>query len=289
MFDIIKDTDSTREDGSQNIRELSSDGRDYYFNVVVTALHDNNGNNMGIIILLQDVTQLKQLEKVKNDFIGTISHELKTPLTSLMMGISLFADKGLGELNEKQRDTLELIKEDTERLNGLVNNLLELTKIESNKAILKMSVCSVEEIITDSTKMAYDQYEQKGVKLFVEIEDSMSPVNVDAEKLKWVLNNLLSNALKFTDTDGYVLISAHEEEEKIYVKVKDTGIGIPEDRYEDIFDKFVRINGAEETAEGTGLGLAIAKEIIEAHGGSIWCESELGEGSTFIFTLPAAK
>ncbi|MDF2892353.1 MAG: domain S-box [Clostridia bacterium] len=259
---------------------------EFYFNVIVTMIKDLESKVSGIIILLKDVTQLKQLEKARTDFVSTISHEFKTPLTSIMMGTSMIIDGSMGVLNEEQQDILGTIKEDGERLTRLVNDLLELSRIEAGSSVFNIEPCSIDAIIDDSVKQFAIQAAHKNVSIHVRVEEMMPKVIVDYEKITWVFNNLISNALKYTNSGDEILINASIRNEKMYILVKDTGVGIPEEFQEKIFDKYVQVKGQDLEARGTGLGLAVVKEIINTHGGEIWCESELDTGSTFTFTLP---
>ncbi|HAZ37255.1 MAG TPA: PAS domain-containing sensor histidine kinase [Clostridiaceae bacterium] len=280
------------EDGKEHdekIISLQSGNKNYYFNIVVNVVQDEDAKMNGIVLLFQNVTQLKQLEKVKTDFISTVSHEFKTPLTSIMIAASLMTKDNVGTLNEKQSKIVSTIKEDTERLSTLITDLLELSKIQSDKSIFNMELCSIEDIILASVKTFHEQAESKKINLYYKVEDNLPKVNVDFEKITWVINNLVSNSLKHTSAGDEISISAALRNGKIYTIVKDTGIGIPEEFQEKIFDKFVQIGESDSESTGSGLGLTIAKEIIEAHDGNIWCESKLGLGSTFTFTLPVAN
>lgn len=280
------------EDGKEHdekIISLQSGNKNYYFNIVVNVVQDEDAKMNGIVLLFQNVTQLKQLEKVKTDFISTVSHEFKTPLTSIMIASSLMTKDNVGTLNEKQSKIVSTIKEDTERLSTLITDLLELSKIQSDKSIFNMELCSIEDIILASVKTFHEQAESKKINLYYKVEDNLPKVNVDFEKITWVINNLVSNSLKHTNSGDEISISAVLRNGKIYTIVKDTGIGIPEEFQEKIFDKFVQISESDSESTGSGLGLTIAKEIIEAHDGNIWCESKLGLGSTFTFTLPVAN
>lgn len=280
------------EDGKEHdekIISLQSGNKNYYFNIVVNVVQDEDAKMNGIVLLFQNVTQLKQLEKVKTDFISTVSHEFKTPLTSIMIASSLMTKDNVGTLNEKQSKIVSTIKEDTERLSTLITDLLELSKIQSDKSIFSMELCSIEDIILASVKTLHEQAESKKINLYYKVEDNLPKVNVDFEKITWVINNLVSNSLKHTNSGDEISISAVLRNGKIYTIVKDTGIGIPEEFQEKIFDKFVQISESDSESTGSGLGLTIAKEIIEAHDGNIWCESKLGLGSTFTFTLPVAN
>lgn len=290
LFDHVSSMLASNEDEhKQKIMYFKSNNKEYYFNVIVTAVRDGNSNINGVVVLFQDVTNLKQLEKMKTDLISTISHEFKTPLTSILIGTSLVEDESLGQLNEKQKEIINAIKEDGERLSSLVNNLIDLSKIESDKSIFKFEKCSIEDIILNSIKGFYAQAEDKNINLYYKVTENLPQVVADFEKITWVINNLISNALKATGEGGEISINAYARQNRIYVSVKDTGAGIPEEYRKKIFDKFTQLDDPHFERSGSGLGLAIAKEIIEAHQGEIWCESKLNAGSNFIFTLPLNK
>jgi PAS domain S-box-containing protein len=270
---------------TQKIINLKSRGKHYYFNISYKVIEDNL-NMSGIVILFQDITKLKQLEKIKTDFIATISHELKTPLTSIMMGLSLLTDKKIGNTNEKQEKILDTIKEDGENLSSLVNDLLQLSKIESDKAIFNIEKSSIIGIIENCINRFYNQAAAKEVNLYYDAKEKLPKVLADSEKITWTLNNLVSNALKYINAGDEIFIKAFVRDKKMFISVSDTGIGISPEYQKKIFDKFVQVKGQDSEIRGTGLGLAISKEIVEAHGGQIWCESKLDVGSTFTFTLP---
>lgn len=277
---------ATNEESKSKIILLKSHGRDYYFNIIVTTIKDNTSSISGIIVLFQNVTQLKQLEKVKSNFISTISHEFKTPLTSIMMGTSLIEDENMGTLNEQQKKILATIKEDGERLSELVTNMLQLSRIEWNKSVFDIHPSSIIGIIEQSVKGFYEQSQIKDINLYIDLDDGLPKVLADPDKIMWVINNILSNAFKYTNAGDDISVSALVVENNILVKIKDTGVGIPNEYLNSIFEQFVQVKGNDFEVRGTGLGLAIAKEIVEAHGGKIWCESELDMGSIFSFTLP---
>lgn len=264
-----------------NIKETS-----YYFNIAVTAVKHKDGRINSIVVLFTNVTAYKQLEKLRTDFIATISHELKTPLTSIMMGAGLLHDKNIGHLNEKQGKILDTIKDEVYKLTDLVSNLLKLSKLQSEKAIFDIKACSIFGIIENSIKNYIDQAYDNEVKLLNECDDTLPKVKVDSEKITWVINNLISNALKYTNAGDEIIVGAYIENNKMNVFVKDTGKGIPQEFSNKIFEKFVKIDSLGTEFVSTGLGLSIAKEIVEAHEGSIICESKIDEGSKFTFTLP---
>ncbi|WPC39807.1 ATP-binding protein [Clostridium sp. JS66] len=274
------------EKRSEKIMNIKVNGNDYYFNIISTAIQDRDSKAYGIVVLLQNVTKLKQLEKIKTDFMGTISHELKTPLTSIMMGLSLITDKKIGVLNEKQETIVDTMKDDGERLSSLITELLQLSKIESDKAIFSMEQCSIIGVIENCIKRFNDQALSKEVNLYYEGDEEFPKITIDAEKISWTLNNLVSNALKYVNAGDEISIKAVVKDKKMYISVEDTGVGIPEEYQKIIFDKFVQVKDGDLEMRSSGLGLAIAKEIVEAHGGEIWCESILDIGSKFTFTLP---
>ncbi|KGK85784.1 HAMP domain-containing histidine kinase [Clostridium sp. HMP27] len=286
LFDYIWETYEGNEETTPRIMTIKNDNKEYYFNITLSVIKNGLSNINGIIVFLQDVTELKELEKMKNDFVSSASHEFKTPLTSLMMGASLLMEKNMGVINDKQQEIVKTIQEDADKLLNLVNNLLKLSTMEYDKSLFKLKEENIEDIINNSVKDFYKLAESKNIEIYLDIEKKLPKVMVDFEKLTWVINNLLNNAVKFTTSGDQIYISSYKNHSKIFVSIKDTGIGISEEYLDKIFDKFVQVKGQDSSNSGTGLGLAISKQIVEVHSGEIWCESELGKGSNFIFTLP---
>lgn len=286
---IYETKSNLHEDFIEKIIPIISGGKEYYFNIIVTVIRGINSETYGLIVLFQNVTELKKAEKIKADFMATISHEFKTPLTSILMGTSLINDCKLGNLNEKQREIIEMIREDSEKVSELVNDLLELSKLESGKSVFKMQPCSITEIIKDSIKPLYTLADQKHISLCYDETEGLPLINADREKMAWVVNNLTSNALKFTREGDSINIKSYFKDDKIIVCVNDTGVGIPEEYREKVFEKFFQVPGYDLEVRGTGLGLSIVKEIVKAHGGEIWCDSKIDLGSTFTFTIPAIR
>jgi PAS domain S-box-containing protein len=290
IFDFISSAFKSGDETQQKIFSVRANQEDYYFNIIVTTVKDNNANLSGMIAVFQNVTQLKELEKIRTDFIATISHEFKTPLTSIMMGTDVLMDEGMGQLNEDQKQFIQAIREDSDRLTKLVNDLLELTRIESGRAIFKFKEYAVDDIIECAVKPFYQLAEQQDKSLYFKCEEEMPLVMADFEKITWVLNNLISNALKYTNAGDEISVTAAVNKENMMcVTVKDTGLGIPKEYIGKIFEKFVQVKDADFEVRGTGLGLAVVREIIEAHQGRIWCESQLDLGSSFSFTLKIAE
>ncbi|EOR21239.1 multi-sensor signal transduction histidine kinase [Clostridium sartagoforme AAU1] len=201
------------------------------------------------------------------------------------MGIGLINNSSIGVLNEKQQNIVETIKEDTQKLNELVSNLLKISQIHSNSTTFNMKISNVNELIESCATNFKTQAIDKGLDIMLDLEKELPEAKIDEEKIKWVLNNLVSNAIRYTER-GSVKLKTYVKNKKIYICVIDTGRGIPNNYLEKVFEKFVRVEGFEIPEESTGLGLSIAKEVVEMHEGKIWCESELGFGSKFIFTIP---
>lgn len=244
-----------------------------------------------IIELVQDFNymceKLKELDKMKSDFLSYMSHELRTPLTSIKEGINLLSEGVGGETNEKQNRLLTIMKEETDRLIGQVNSLLDLSKMEAGMMTYQFSYAHLNDLVSRAIIEIEPLAEKKNIKIQTEMGDGLPLVWVDRDRMLQVLRNLLSNAIKFTNVNGHVKISARKSEKVIETSISDTGIGIPKENLESIFNKFQQArNVSSVSVKGTGLGLTIVKHIINAHGGKIWVESEQGKGSTFSFTLP---
>ena len=244
--------------------------------------------NIGVVILVQDITKLKKINQMKTDFVSTVSHEFKTPLTSMGMAVSMLAEGK--NLNEDQRECVNIIKEDNERLNILVNDLLDLSRIESGKTIMNMKENFVSEIVNSAVNSLKKFFETENVNYKVGNIDLNYKVMADFNRIIWVMTNLLTNAVKYRDESRQleIEVNAVKEEDRILFSVKDNGIGIDDEFHEKIFNKFIRVSVSEDgKVTGTGLGLSICKGIVEAHKGKIWVESKKGEGSTFYFELKA--
>ncbi len=228
--------------------------------------------------------RLKELDKLKSDFVSMVSHELKTPLTAMRTSAQVLGLADAGK--ETKREMLDIILRNIDRQTNLVNDLLDLSRIESGRMELKFERLSLDSLIADSIESVKQAASVEGIKLDVELPESLASVKGDREKLTQVVINLLNNAIKFTPRSGEIIIKARELNGQVEVKVSDTGIGIPTEDLDSVFNKFYQVDSTlTREAGGTGLGLAICKGIIEAHRGRIWAESELGKGSTFIFRL----
>jgi signal transduction histidine kinase len=230
-------------------------------------------------------SKLKEVDRMKSDFFALMSHELRTPLTSIKEGTNLVLEGCCGEVTEKQKKVLLIIAAESNRLIGLVNSVLDLAKLESGLLAFNFSKADLSPLIERVAVEVGPLAEAKRIKIIREVRD-LPPLTMDAERMLQVMRNLIGNALKFTPRGGTVSITARREKDAVIVAVADTGPGIPKEHATAIFDKFRQIPGVNKPS-GTGLGLAIVRHIIQAHGGSVWVESEAGSGSTFTLQLPA--
>jgi signal transduction histidine kinase len=276
--------------------EFERGDRRWFFRPKMTRIFDNEGALYGVLTLLQDVTQFKELDRMKSDFIATLSHEFRTPLTSMNMSVDILSQGILGPLNEKQKELIDSAKEDCFRLTKLARELLQLSKLESGKVQLKNEELNLRSVIEASTRPLLLQFSGKNIQLLNEVDPGLPRLVADEQQISWLITNLVTNALKFTDSGGTITLRARvqpptgvnrENGETVLVEVEDTGQGIARENLAIIFDKFVQVRGITASTPGSvGLGLAIAKEIVEIYGGKIWAESELGKGSKFSFVLP---
>jgi NtrC-family two-component system sensor histidine kinase KinB len=274
-------------DGMSQVLPLAVDGSERAFRVRTTPMRDNAKHLLGAVTLLEDITHLREIDRLKSDFIATASHELRTPLTSVQMGVYLLLEGAAGELNEKQTEVLSACREDCERLDKLMRDLLDLSRIEAGESQPKLQTAELRGLLAKEADELRPQVEAKGIGFRLNVPTSLPPVIVDASQISRVITNLVVNAIRYT-RDGEIKIEAAQRGRYVNVSVSDTGTGIPAEYLPHIFDKFVQVPGAP-TGGGAGLGLAISRLIIEAHGGQISAQSELGQGSTFSFTLPMAE
>ncbi|MBK6771996.1 MAG: PAS domain S-box protein [Ignavibacteria bacterium] len=269
------------------LRIINKDKEEFYLRDYTDVL-DANGNRIGVIIVLKNVTGFKELDEIKSGFVATVSHELKTPLAAINMSLRLLNDSRIGELNAEQKKLTEEMKNEIRRLLKMVNELLNLSKIESGGEAYNYQFISVDELIDASVTPMLMQFEQNKVEFNFKIEKNLPKLKIDVNKIAWVIINLLNNAVRYTKTEGKITLSVSRENEFIKFSLKDNGIGIKPEHIGRIFQKFVQLNKSnmENQYKGVGLGLAIAKEFIEAHKGTIKVISEYNKGSEFIFYLP---
>ena len=241
---------------------------------------------LGAVTLLEDITHLRELDRLKSEFIATASHELRTPLTSVQMGVHLLLEGAAGELNDQQMEVLSACREDCGRLDKLMRDLLDLSRIEAGESKPILQSIKTHDLINAAISELRPQVESKGLDFKLDAAFDLPAVEVDRSQIERVLANLVLNAIRSTQ-QGEIKISAQPRGDCVAVLVSDSGSGIPPQYLPHIFEKFVQIPGAANGG-GAGLGLAISKLIVEAHGGQISVQSEPGKGSTFTFTLPIA-
>jgi two-component system phosphate regulon sensor histidine kinase PhoR len=256
-----------------------------YIHVVPLGLPPNL---TGTVVVLHDVTQLKRLEKVRKDFVANVSHELNTPLAAIKGYAETLLDKALDD-TETARKFLKIIFNHGERMSKLVSDLLALSKLESDTYAPLFGSQNVHNVVSSIIETFKDALEKKKLSYHVDIPPDLPLVKADEKGLEQVVLNLLDNAVKFTPEGGTITITAYEEERAIKIAVSDTGIGIPINEIPRVFERFYRVDrDRSRELGGTGLGLSIIKYTVQAHGGHVWVESQVGQGTTFYFTIPKA-
>jgi signal transduction histidine kinase len=259
---------------------------DRYFLPRGAPVYESRGVIVGATVILQDVTRLRRFEELKNDLVATVAHEFRTPLTSLRMAVHLCTEQVAGPLTDKQAELLHSAREDCDRLQGMVDDLLDMSRIESGRVELYPLPTEAANLITAAVDEYKAEAAAKGVSLDAKVSMTDTNVLADHERIGHVFSNILGNAVRYTPKGGSITLGAEVANGAVRFTVADTGTGIPQEYQDRIFEKFFQVPGSER--KGTGLGLYIAKEIVRGHGGDIGVISKPGEGSTFWFTLPRA-
>jgi len=268
--------------------KIFANGKESYFdkekiNITITPTGEEKEINIGDVIILRNITLFKELDFAKTNFIATVSHELKTPIASIKLSLQLLQNSKTGNMNDDQKQLVESIKDDSQRLLKITGELLNLSQLETGNIQLNIEKSNPYAIVNYATEAVKVQADQKQIKLIIDADENLQDVKADSEKTGWVLINYLSNAITYSSEKSTIIIKLKEEKDQIIFQVIDTGKGI-DARYKDkVFDKYFQIPGSQKS--GTGLGLAISKEFIEAQNGTIGVESNLGLGSTFWFSL----
>ena len=273
------------QDAGKKELKIYADNKESYFSKDVLNVM-NNEEVIGQVIVLKNITPFHELNEAKTNFIATVSHELKTPISSIKMSAQLLSDNRVGNLNQEQTELIKSISDDSERLLKITGELLNMSQVETGNIQLKLQPVRAADIVQQAVEAVQFKAQQKLVVLKISIDDKLPMVNADQEKTAWVLINFLTNALKYSPENGTVEINATRKSNAVEFTVKDSGKGIEEKYLPKIFDRYFKVPGSSKT--GTGLGLAISKEFIEAQGGSISVQSEIGTGSSFSFILNAA-
>ncbi|GEM52530.1 PAS domain-containing sensor histidine kinase [Empedobacter brevis NBRC 14943 = ATCC 43319] len=285
---IIKNLFLPKDENTKSEQlKIYADGKESYFEKEVVDINiiptgEANSEFIGQVILLRNITPFKELDLAKTNFMGTVSHEFKTPISSMQMGIQLLENEKTGALNNEQKGLINGIKDDTDRLLKITGELLNITQVESGAVQINLISSEIKPMIDYALNANKSAAEHKNIQLDVNIQDD-ELVLADSEKTAWVLTNIISNAIRYSYENATILIKTEKENHQIKFSVTDTGQGIQSQFLNKIFERYFRIPGTKK--DGTGLGLSISKEFIEAQGGKIWAESEYGAGSTFYFTL----
>jgi PAS domain S-box-containing protein len=273
----------------QHKMKIYADNRESYYSKEILMVM-NTDKAIGKVIILKNITEYQQLDEAKTNFIATISHELKTPISSIKMSLKLLDDERIGKVNSEQKQLLENIDEDTRRLLNITGELLDMAQVETGKLNLNFGNTHPSNIVDYAVKAVKFTAEQKQVTLNVRLDENLPDVRADLDKTTWVLINLLSNAIKYSYEKSAVdLVVKRSKHDDIEFSVTDHGQGIERQYLSRIFERYFKVPGSKAEHSGTGLGLAIAKDFIEAQSGKIGVESDLGEGSRFYFTLKVIK
>jgi signal transduction histidine kinase/HAMP domain-containing protein len=285
-------------------------GHERIFLPQAVPILDDQRQLLGITIVLADVTNLRRLDEMKSGLLSVVSHELKTPLTSMRMGVHLLLEERIGALTAQQNDILIAMRDDSDRLSRIIDNLLDIGRIESGKALVDLAPTPAGRLVNDAVASVSTAFRERGIELQSTVAPDVPDVLADPAKIAHVFNNLLSNALRYTPAGGQVRVSAEFAEQDtmapgnsqepdggartVRFKVQDSGSGIPREYLDRVFERFFRVpgqlpaQGASDGSPHAGLGLAISREIVEAHGGHISVQSQPGQGSTFSFALRTA-
>jgi len=230
--------------------------------------------------------QLEVASQHKSEFLANMSHELRTPLNAIIGFSEVLTDRMFGELNEKQEEYLKDIYASGTHLLSLINDILDLSKIEAGRMELELTDFDLPTALDSALTLVRERAGRRGIRLESAIDERLGEVRADERKIRQVVLNLLSNAIKFTPEGGRIEVRAVPVDESVEVSVSDTGVGIAPEDQERVFEEFRQVGTADKKAEGTGLGLTLCRKFIQLHGGRIWVKSQLGQGSTFTFSLP---
>ena len=266
------------------------EGKENYFekeilDINVLPTGEDSKRFIGQVIMLRNITPFKELDLAKTHFMGNVSHEFKTPISSIQMGVQLLENERIGNLNDEQQKLVVGIKEDTVRLLKITGELLNLTQLETGVVQLNIRPSEINKMIESVIAANQSAADNKQIIIKFKINQNVELVNADYEKTSWVLSNIVSNAIRYSYENSMIEINVEKDNDEVKFSVKDHGYGIEEQYLDKVFTRYFRIPGTK--ADGTGLGLSISKEFIEAQGGSISVKSEIGAGSTFYFSLKA--
>lgn len=261
------------------------DGKENYFIKEVIDVQQGDSNYK--VVVIKNITSFKELDVAKTNFIATVTHELKTPLASSDFSLKLLENKKTGNLNAEQKELLQNVKQDNQRILKILSELLNMSQVEAGRIQLNIQKVDPVVLVDKAIETVSSGAREKNILLLKNIPENFPDINADAEKTTWVLNNLLSNAIKYSYEGNKIEILLEKNESHVTFSVKDYGPGIDKKYQSRLFERYFQVPGAK--AKGTGLGLAISKDFVEAQGGKIWVKSDVGEGSTFSFSLSLPK
>jgi PAS domain S-box-containing protein len=287
VLDVLASQRTVASEESAAVVPLRVDGAERSFRQRTTPLRDADGRLAGAVMLLEDITHLRELDRLKSEFIAGASHELRTPLTSLEMCVHLLLEGVAGPLSPKLLELLSMCRDDTLRLDKLVRDLLDLSRMDSGQAATRLAPVPTRELVVDALEPLRRQVEAKGLTLRLDAPEGLPAIAADRGQIERVMANLITNAVRATDRGGDIDVAAAPRDGYVAISVRDTGRGIPHDYLARVFEPFVQVPNAP--AGGAGLGLSISRRIVQAHGGQVSVRSELGQGTTFTFTLPVAS
>jgi two-component system, NtrC family, sensor histidine kinase KinB len=286
VVDVLRSQAPVASESAAAVLPWAVDGARRAFRIRSTPMKDADTRLVGAVTLLEDITHLSEISRLKSEFIAAASHELRTPLTSVEMGIYLLLEGSTGPLGERQQEILEVCREDTTRLDRLMRELLDLSKIESGAVTPVFAPIRPSALIAAAIDPLRLQVESHGIRLDVDAPPDLPAVSVDRSQIERVISNLVTNATRATPAGGAITVAAALRGEEIAISVADTGTGIPREYLSRIFEPFVQVSHA--TGGGAGLGLTISRRIVEAHGGQLTVQSSPGQGSIFTFTVRPA-
>ncbi|MGB5156692.1 ATP-binding response regulator [Desulfobacterium sp. N47] len=290
--EIIKETLNVNDSRALELTEeipvnRHSRSEEIILNVRCTPFRDRTGRNIGVITVLHDITALKKMDRMKSEFVSTVSHEIRSPMNSVLMQIQVILDGLAGELTEKQRDILTRAYRKVENLAQMTTELLDLARIESGLITLEREPVAMADVIRDQVAFYLPLAASASIGMDIDISQELPPVLANRRNMEEVLSNLITNAIKYSPGGGRITVSASIANDYLHIRVKDTGMGISAEDQHRIFERFYRVKDKKTRyINGTGLGLVIVKSILESHQGRIKIESQEGEGSTFSFFLP---
>ena len=278
---------TSADEGEAAFLPFEVGGSQRIYRLRATPMLDDEGTLLGAVAVLEDVTHLCELDRLKTEFVSVASHELRTPVTSLLLSVQLMQEGAVGELTEDQREVVNAQREDLDRLERMMRDLLDITRLEAGVVPPRFEMISPGELLKSAMQSIKPQAESKHIKLLCCDAHDLPCIRADRGQILRVLLNLLNNAVRHTPAGGEIRMSASSTPACVEFEVADTGTGIPEDYLPRIFDRFVQVPGA--TRGGAGLGLSLAQTIVHAHGGVISAQSELDKGSAFIFSIPVGE